>query len=401
VKAHRLAGLFPLLEGEELAALAADVKARGLVHPIILFEDKILDGRNRWAACKAAKVEPRTETYDGDDPVGYVVSANVKRRHLTESQLDMIGARIATLRDGQRQVGKLAEVPTQPETAKLLGVSERGIRSVDRGEVKVSDAANVARQPKETQHRAMAKKKTKKAKTLRHAAALVKREDDLAQSKATAESRPTITKADALDFMRSLEPESVDLLLTDPPYSTDVEDIAAFASKWVPLALSRVKPTGRAYIFTGAYPKELYAYLGVLLCAEGWTVGVPLVWTYRNALGPSPANGYKTNWQACFHVYRDESFPLNCPMLSELFTVQDVNAPDGRQGDRFHTWQKPDELAERLIVHGSRPGDIVLDPFAGTGTFPLAAIRLGREALGCEHNDEMLALARERGADVK
>jgi hypothetical protein len=46
---------------------------------------------------------------------------------------------------------------------------------------------------------------------------------------------------------------------------TDVKNVGEFASQWVPLALSRVKPTGRAFIFTGAYPEELHAHLTVLL----------------------------------------------------------------------------------------------------------------------------------------
>ena len=62
MKAHPYADIFPLLEGEEFTALVASVRASGLVHPIVLFETKILDGRNRWNACKAAGVEPDFES---------------------------------------------------------------------------------------------------------------------------------------------------------------------------------------------------------------------------------------------------------------------------------------------------------------------------------------------------
>lgn len=65
---------------------------------------------------------------------------------------------------------------------------------------------------------------------------------------------PTIYLADALDFIAGFEDDTFDLLLTDPPYSTDVEDIEAFAAERLPLALAKVKPTGRAYICIGAYP---------------------------------------------------------------------------------------------------------------------------------------------------
>jgi hypothetical protein len=218
--------------------------------------------------------------------------------------------------------------------------------------------------------------------------------------------RVEVRRQDALEFLASLEPASVDLLLTDPPYSTDVPDIAAFARRWLPLALSRVKPTGRAYVFIGAYPHELHAYLDTLSWqADGepeWrlNVGNILPWTYRNTLGPSPASDYKLNWQACLYLYGPEAPPLDCPSMLEQFTVQEMSAPDARSGIRYHAWQKPDELAERLIRHASRPLDLVADPFCGTGTFLAAAARLGRRAIGADLDEAMLRICRERGLEM-
>jgi 16S rRNA G966 N2-methylase RsmD len=191
------------------------------------------------------------------------------------------------------------------------------------------------------------------------------------------------------------EQDDCDLLLTDPPYSTDVPDVQRFAQGWLPVALKKVKPSGRAYVCIGAYPEELYAYLDVP--AGEFTLANVLVWTYRNTLGPSPSHDYKLNWQAILYYRGPNAAPLDCPEMTEQFTVQDINAPDGRHGDRWHAWQKPDELAERFVRHASRPGDLILDPFAGTGTFLLAAARLGRSATGCDASEDSVRIATERG----
>src|SRR5258705_10815697 len=85
---HPLADLFPLLEGDEFEQLVADIKANGLIEDIVLYDGMILDGRNRYRACLAAGVPPTT--YNADkwiaDPAAFVVSANIRRRHLTHAQ---------------------------------------------------------------------------------------------------------------------------------------------------------------------------------------------------------------------------------------------------------------------------------------------------------------------------
>jgi hypothetical protein len=65
-----------------------------LLQPIVLdSECRILDGRNRHTACEIAKVEPRFETYEGDDPDGYALGVNITRRDLTKGQIALIAAR--------------------------------------------------------------------------------------------------------------------------------------------------------------------------------------------------------------------------------------------------------------------------------------------------------------------
>jgi site-specific DNA-methyltransferase (adenine-specific) len=217
-----------------------------------------------------------------------------------------------------------------------------------------------------------------------------------AKAAKAAPERALIHKQLAGDFLRGLKTASVDLLLTDPPYSTDVEDILGFSS-WLPKGLRALKPTGRAYVCIGAYPAELHAYLEQVVASEYRDRSQVLVWTYRNTKGPAPRDRYKLNWQAILYLWGPDAPPLDCPSLNELDSVQDINAPDGRLGNRYHAWQKPDELGERFVRHATKPGDLVVDPFAGTGTFLLAAARLGRRAIGCDISQDNLRIAVTRG----
>lgn len=89
---HEYALLFPAATDDELAEMAADIKQRGLLCPIITLDGKVLDGRNRLRACEMAGVAPRFQTYTGDDPLGDVVSWNLKRRQLSTSQKAALGA---------------------------------------------------------------------------------------------------------------------------------------------------------------------------------------------------------------------------------------------------------------------------------------------------------------------
>jgi len=188
VKTHPAADLFPLLEGAAFDSLVADVLANGLLHPIVTVGGVVLDGRNRLRACYAANITPQFVEYTGLDPLGYVVGANLARRHLDESQRAMMGARLKPLfaaEAKERELGgtlapkgargKAAEksaaaVNVSAEPSKYGGmrpaVSTRGVEraakvldhgakatiaAVDAGELSVTRAAEISELPKREQ----------------------------------------------------------------------------------------------------------------------------------------------------------------------------------------------------------------------------------------------------------
>lgn len=115
---HPAAGLFPMVDGEELAALCADIKERGLQQPIIVWRDgSLIDGRNRLVACYRAHQEVVLETYDGDDPVQFSLSANLHRRHLNQGQRAMVALKVEELFAAQakKRQGQRTDLAPKPQ----------------------------------------------------------------------------------------------------------------------------------------------------------------------------------------------------------------------------------------------------------------------------------------------
>lgn len=172
---HPAADIFPLMVQGELAELVEDIREHGLQSPVVLHEGKVLDGRNRLRACYEACVRPEFREYVGDDPIGFVVSLNVKRRHLDESQRAMAAARgieagvfqnfenaCAVFRVSHQSVYSAMDVlgierpdeagrgRPRADATPRKAVPEI-VEAVERGEVKVSAAAEVARLPEPEQ----------------------------------------------------------------------------------------------------------------------------------------------------------------------------------------------------------------------------------------------------------
>ncbi|MFQ5510200.1 MAG: ParB/RepB/Spo0J family partition protein, partial [Leptospirillia bacterium] len=130
---------------------------------------RIIDGRNRYRASRAVGCDVATQVFEGSDAelVGFVISLNLRRRHLNESQRAMAAAKLATLTPGQGQMRKFAHLPSQSDTAEMLGVGRRSVQharqvqthaapnvveAVEAGQVSVSAAAVLAKAvPKDEQ----------------------------------------------------------------------------------------------------------------------------------------------------------------------------------------------------------------------------------------------------------
>lgn len=225
-QAHPAAECLPLLEGAAFAELVEDICARGLREPIVLKGELVLDGRNRLRACEAAGVEPRFRQYEGEDLVEFVVSANLKRRHLNESQRAMCAARLANMKQGART--DLAQIcaRSQTEAAELFQTSRRSLQhaaavqeqgapelvaAVDAGAVRVSAASDLATLPKDEQREVVArgeKEILNKAREIRAERAEKRREERVERMR--EQTRP----AAPLDS----QPQRYSLIYADPPW---------------------------------------------------------------------------------------------------------------------------------------------------------------------------------------
>lgn len=104
---HPIAELFPLMSESELQELADDIRNNGQREDIIVYQARILDGRNRYRACLLADVEPRVRSYIGTDPIRDVLSWNLHRRHLTTSQRAMVATAVLPMLEQQAKERKL------------------------------------------------------------------------------------------------------------------------------------------------------------------------------------------------------------------------------------------------------------------------------------------------------
>jgi N6-adenosine-specific RNA methylase IME4/ParB-like chromosome segregation protein Spo0J len=231
---HPIADCFPLIEGEEFSEFVADIMANGVREPVVLYEGMILDGRNRYRASQIAGVDCPLQTYSGNDPVGFVVSLNLRRRHLNEGQRAWVAAKLANLSDGQRASQICEGAVTREQAAKLLNVSERSVDNarvvrdrgapelqdkVARGAVAPSTAADVARLPQEKQRDIVARGE----KEILQAAKQIRAEKAVERRTERIERIEEISKGNA----PLLTPRRYPIIYADPPWRYENPPIGA------------------------------------------------------------------------------------------------------------------------------------------------------------------------------
>jgi len=142
MKAHKLAKFFPMLEGADFDDLVEDIRQHGQLEPITMIGDEILDGVNRWKACQRLHIEPKTRQFKGDDPLSYVVSVNVRRRHLNQSQraalaVEMLPLFEAEAKERMGRSGKPAlpdgeKRQARDDAARAVGAAGRTVQQAKR-----------------------------------------------------------------------------------------------------------------------------------------------------------------------------------------------------------------------------------------------------------------------------
>lgn len=200
---------------------------------------------------------------------------------------------------------------------------------------------------------------------------------------------------DAIDFMRSMQPESVDMVFTDPPYRVHsggtehskrrgqfkmhYDNSQLFAhndcaiADYLPLLYTVLKPGSHCYVMTNN-----------LNLRELLNRGAECGFHFHNLLRWDKSNVTANRWymKDCEHIVffgKPPAKPINHCGSKQGFKV--ANIPGSQ---RIHPTEKPIDLVQHYIENSSAPGDLVFDPFAGSGSTALAAIKTGRRWISCE-----------------
>lgn len=393
---HPVADIFPMMSDREFLDLVADVREHGVREPVWLHRDgRILDGRNRYLAARDAGCEPETRTYEGDDSelVAFVVSLNLHRRHLDESQRAMVADRIANLGRGRPAENASIEAISQSDAAELMSVSRSAVQrahavretgvpelseAVESGKVAVSTAAAIATAPPDEQREVIAaddeKLIVKRANEIKRAKREQRQQEWEEKRRAAREAGeqnqdgPEIRQGDFTEVLADLPDGSVDLILTDPPYGDDA--IPSYA-KLAEFAAAKLKPGGSLICYTGqSILPPVLDTLGKYL-RYWWTLSLE----HQHGGQQLPGKWVFVEWKPIAWFVREHR-------TGRSYVADRVRGtrPDKEQ----HQWAQGAAETVYLIESLTEIGELVVDPFAGSGAFGRAALSVGRRFVGAD-----------------
>lgn len=172
-KIHPAADLFPMLDGDDLTMLQNDIMVEGQLDPIVTWNGYIIDGRNRLKACQNINRKPRFKERafkNESEVISFIISTNIRRRHLTTSQRAMIASELAKLeRGGEAGVHKDSNASidalatAQPTAAQALNVSRASVqraRAVAKADPKLAEKVKAGELTLNAAHKKVQKPKT-------------------------------------------------------------------------------------------------------------------------------------------------------------------------------------------------------------------------------------------------
>lgn len=232
-------------------------------------------------------------------------------------------------------------------------------------------------------------------------------------------SRIDLRCGDAVNLFKSLESDSVDLIVADPPYNLGkdygnnhdlkgFDEYIDFTKKWLSEAKRVLKPNGTIYVFMGVrFISYLYNVMDkeLQLFFNSW-----IVWHYTQGLGKTKGFSPRHDDILVFNKSKDFVFNLDDIRVPQKFYRERNNMRGANPGDVWqfshvhysnhnrqnHPTQKPEGIIERIVLASSNKGDTVLDPFSGSGTTLRVCQQLDRKAIGFELNPEYVAMTEMR-----
>lgn len=230
-----------------------------------------------------------------------------------------------------------------------------------------------------------------------------------------------------LDLLKKIEKQSIDLIFADPPYFLSNNGITchsgkmvsvnkgnwdkigsfdekyAFNRQWIRLCKDVLKPSGSIWI-SGTY-HNIYS-IGAALEQEGFSIINNITWQKTN---PPPnlacrcfTHSTETIIWACKKEHKSQHL-FNYDLMKEENGGKQMKdvwvsslTPPKEKKEGSHPTQKPLFLLERIIKASSKEGDLVLDPFCGSSTTGVAALKLGRKFIGIDSEEEYLQLSQRR-----